>query len=135
MIVFDTFDADIDAGGEIQPVALRTWAAREGLEAECSREGDRLVAQSSGSPGCFGGWDVVFPAEGGQHYRVGLSYRAEGMASVLDGMPIFVFWVNDEDERVDYDYLLIHEPATEGRAERVFRCPEEATQAVLRFGV
>lgn len=135
MIVIDTYDADIEAGGDMEPVALRTWAAREGLAAECSREGDRLVAASSGSPGCFGGWDVVFPAEAGQHYRVGLSYRAEGMASVLDGMPIFVFWVDDEDERVDYDYLLIHKPPPEGRAERVFRCPDDATRAVLRFGV
>ncbi len=136
MIVLEEFDADIDARGEIQPIALRTWAAREGLEAECSRDGDRLTVESSGSPGCFGGWDIVFPVEAASYYRVGLNYRAEEMPSVLDGMPMFVFWTDDEDERVDYDYLLIHEPdAPEGRAERVFRRPEDATRAVLRFGV
>ncbi len=136
MIVLDTMDGDIGARGDIQPIVLRTWTAREGLEANCSRAEDRLIAESSGSPGCFGGWDIVFPVEGGRHYRVGLSYAAEGMASVLDGVPIFVFWTDDEDERLDYDYLLIHEPgAAEGRTERVFACPEEATRAVLRFGV
>lgn len=135
MIVLQSFEGDIDSPGPVQPTGLRTWAAREGLEANTSRVGDTLVAESSGSPGCFGGWDVVFPVEGGRHYRVGIDYRAEKMASILDGVPIFVFWTDDEDERVDYDYLLIHEAPAEGRAERVFRCPDGATRAVLRFGV
>ncbi len=136
MIVLETLSGDFPARGRIQPVALRTWAAREGLEAHCSREGARLIVESSGSPGCFGGWDIVFPVEGGQYYRIGLDYATEGMASVLDGMPIFVFWTDDEDERLDYDYLVIHEPdAPGGRAERVLRCPDNATRAALRFGV
>jgi predicted amidohydrolase len=57
------------------------------------------------------------------------------MASVLDGMPLLVFWEDDEGERVDYDYLLIHEPSSEGRAQRCFRCPDDATTCVLRTGV
>ncbi|MGD9496957.1 MAG: carbon-nitrogen hydrolase family protein [Armatimonadota bacterium] len=136
MVVTDIMPGDLAVRGCIRPTALRIWAAREGLEAKCSREGERLIAHSSGSPGCFGGWDIVFPVQGGQHYRVGLSYATSGMASVLDGMPIFVFWTDDEDKRVDYDYLVIHEPdSPAGRAERVFRCPDDATRAVLRCGV
>jgi len=136
MIVIETLPGDLPARGDTQPTALRTWAAREGLEARCTRDGDRLLVESSGSPGSFGGWDIVLPVEGGRHYRVGLDYVAQGMDSVLDGMPVFVFWTDDADERVDYDYLVIHEPdAPAGRAERVFRCPDNATRAVLRFGV
>ncbi len=136
MIVIETLPGDLPARGDIQPTALRTWAAREGLEARCAREGDRLLVESSGSPGCFGGWDIVFPVEGGRHYRIGLDYATQAMDSVLDGMPVFVFWTDDADERVDYDYLLVHEPdAPAGRAERVFRCPDSATRAVVRVGV
>lgn len=136
MIVLETLDGEgIAAESGAEPIALRTWAARKGLEARTSRDGDKLLAESPGGPGCFGGWDIVLPAEGGRWYRVGLSYRAEEMQSVLDGMPIFVFWTDDEDERVDYDYLLIHEAPAEGRAERLLHAPEDATRAVLRFGV
>ena len=125
----------IQSEGDRKPSMLRTWTAREGLEAELSRDGESLIAKSSGSPGCFGGWDIVFPVEGGTWYSVGLSYRAEEMESVLDGLPLFVFWEDDDGERVDYDYLIIHEPASEGRAQRTFRCPDDATNCVLRIGV
>ena len=136
MIVLSTLPGDLSSRGDIQPMALRTWAAREGLAPTCSREGERLVVESSGSPGCFGGWDIVFPVEGGRHYRVGLDFAAQGMDSVLDGLPIFVFWTDDEDGRLDYDYLIVHEPdAPAGRAERVLRCPDDASRAVLRCGV
>ena len=60
MIVLNTTQSDLTVRSDVAPTALRTWTAREGLEAVCSREGERLVAASSGSPGCFGGWDVVF---------------------------------------------------------------------------
>ncbi|MGM0493337.1 MAG: carbon-nitrogen hydrolase family protein [Armatimonadota bacterium] len=136
MIVIETLeDAQIESAGEIEPSGLRTWTAREGLEAQLSREGDTLVAASSGNPGCFGGWDVVFPAERGRWYEVGVAYRTQMLRSVLDGMPLFVFWEDDEGERVDYDYLLIHEAPAEGRAERAFRCPDDATRCVLRVGI
>ncbi len=136
MIVINTLeDARIASAGEVEPSALRTWTAREGLEARLSRENDTLVAASSGSPGCFGGWDIVFPVEGGAWYEVGIAYRAQMLQSVLDGMPLFVFWEDDEGERVDYDYLLVHEAPAEGRAERTFRCPDDATRCVLRVGV
>lgn len=136
MIVLETMEPMPSARGSIQPLALRRWTTRPGQEARLSRDGERLIAEASGSPGCFGGWDVVFPVEGGQHYRVGLDFAAEDMDSVLDGMPIFVFWTDDEDRRLDYDYVLEREPdATQGRAERIFRCPDSATRAVLRFGV
>lgn len=135
MIVLETVSDTIAATGEARPIALRTWTAREGLQARLSRRDDTLVAESSGSPGCFGGWDIVFPAQGGSWYSVGLDYRAEGMASVLDGMPLFVFWEDDAGERVDYDYLIIHESPAVGRAQRIFRCPESATHCVLRVGV
>jgi hypothetical protein len=136
MIVLATAsDTVIEDAGEIQPSMMRTWTAREGLEAKLSRDEDALIAESSGSPGCFGGWDIVFPVEAGNWYEIGLDYRAEGMDSVLDGMPLLVFWEDDDGERVDYDYLLIHEPPAEGRAERAFRCPEAATRCVLRVGV
>ena len=136
MIVLETFeDAQVRSAGEIEPTALRTWTAREGLEARLSREDDTLIAASSGSPGCFGGWDIVFPVKGGTWYEVGIAYRAQMLQSVLDGMPLLVFWEDDEGERVDYDYLLIHEAPEEGRAERSFRCPDDATRCVLRVGV
>ncbi len=136
MIVLETMSGDvIRSAGEAQPTALRTWTARPGLEAKLSREGETLVAASSGNPGCFGGWDIVFPATGGTWYSVGLDYSTEGMASVLDGTALFVFWEDDEGERVDYDYLMIHESPAVGRVQRRFRCPENATRAVLRVGV
>lgn len=136
MIVLETMAGEtIGSVGGAVPIALRTWAAREGLEASLSRDGETLVAESSGSPGCFGGWDIVFAAEGGTWYSVGLDYRAAAMESVLDGMPLFVFWEDDEGERVDYDYLMIHESPSEGRAQRRFRCPEKATRCALRVGV
>jgi len=137
MIVLESFQVDLAVSSELEPAALRTWAAREGLEAECSREGNRLVVESSGNPGCFGGWDVVFEGvQAGEWYCLGIGWEAEGLASVLDGMPIFVFWTDDQDERVDYDYLLVREPEAEGgRAERVLLAPEGATRVVLRFGL
>ncbi len=137
MIVLESMDADLAVTSDMTPTALRTWTAREGLEAVCSREGDRLVAASSGSPACFGGWDVVFEGiEGGAYYSVGLDWEASEMASILDGMPIFVFWTDDEDERVSYDYLIIHEPGTtSGRAECVLQAHPNATRCVLRVGV
>jgi len=130
MIVLDTMQADLRVTSDVAPTALRTWTAREGLEAVCSREGERLVAASSGSPACFGGWDMVFEdIEGGEFYSVGLlDWEAEDMVGILDGMPLLVFWTNDEDERVDFDYLIIHEPeATSGRAERVLQAHPNAT--------
>ncbi|HUS81215.1 MAG TPA: carbon-nitrogen hydrolase family protein [Armatimonadota bacterium] len=137
MIVLDSREPDIAVTGNLQPLALRTWAAREGLEAICSREGERLVVTSSGSEGCFGGWDVVLGGvQGGRWYRIGLNWLGDGLASVLDGMPIFVLWTDEEDERLDYDYLIVHEPeGCGGRAERVLQAPPKATRAVLRFGL
>ncbi len=137
MIVVDTMQADLTVTSDVAPTALRTWTAREGLEAVCSREGERLVATSSGCAACFGGWDIVFEGiEGGEHYSVGLDWEAAEMAGILDGMPLLVFWTNDEDERVDFDYLIIHEPdATSGRAERVLQAHPNATRVVLRVGV
>ncbi len=136
MIVQETLpEVEIECAGDIEPCRLRTWTAREGLEPKLSRDADTLVAESSGSPGCFGGWDIVFPVEGGRWYEIGITYLAENLASVLDGMPLFVFWEDNEGERVDYDYLLIHEAPAEGRAERIRRCPDDATRCVLRVGV
>jgi predicted amidohydrolase len=137
MIVLETWEPDLQVASQVKPSALRTWTAREGLEAVCSREADRLVVESSGSAGCFGGWDVVFEGiEAGKYYRIGIGWEAEGLDSVLDGMPIFVLWTDDQDERVDYDYLMVRSPeGAGGRAERVLVAPEGATRAVLRCGL
>ncbi|MFO7948465.1 MAG: carbon-nitrogen hydrolase family protein [Armatimonadota bacterium] len=137
MIVLETMEADIETDSDIKPSGLRTWAAREVLKPHCRRTGNWLVVESSGSPGCFGGWDIVFDdIEAGRWYEIGLDWQADEVPNVLDSVPIFVFWMDEGDERCDYDYLIIRTPeGSEGRAERTLRAPDEACRAVLRFGL
>jgi len=81
------------------PLPLRhaaAWSPRPALSPLTSQPAPgAYAAQSNGSPGCYGGWDLVFPAPETAWARVRFTARPEGLEHGLDGVRAALFWNED----------------------------------------
>ncbi len=115
----------------------RPWSPRPQVapKTRVERSGD-LRIDSNGSPGCFGGWELVYPATG--HGRRWMRFRVKAHWADLkrgyDSVNTAVAWLDKDGTQVDWDPIF---PARVERRhvvyERLLRVPGEAHTLVVKL--
>ncbi len=67
----------MSTGALVKPIGLRKWAPRDTIAPYVSGDIDTsLRVVSNGSPGCYGGWEVIYPAGAvGDHFLFRVQVR------------------------------------------------------------
>ena len=120
------------------PLAVaRPWALRPQIEPKVSREKDgALRIDSNGSAGCYGGWELVYPAPRSTKRCVLFRVRArwQGLRRGYDAVNTAVAWLDKKGNQVDWDPVF---PVKFDGAyviyERLLRVPEGAHQLAVRL--
>lgn len=113
----------------------RPWAPRAALmPATAERDGAYTVA-SNGSAGCYGGWELVYPAPGpGQWVKVEVTATWCGLERGYDSVNTAMAWLNASGQQIGWEPVFSTgmrqgKVLFEGRAP----CPDGATQLVLKL--
>ena len=127
--------------GSLPADRVETWTARPPLAPRrqvdrtiCRQARGSLRIDGSGSPGCYGGWEVGFTGIRPQHTYLARAYcKAQDVADLIDSASLLLFWRDADWRHIDYDYLLPGQSA-EGWTEYSARstAPERASTAVLQ---
>ena len=121
----------------IQLQTVRPWAPRPQIQPETRREkGGALRIVSNGSEGCYGGWELVYPAP--RTTKTAVLFRVKARWRDLrrgyDSVNTAVAWLDAKGNQVDWDPVF---PARFDGAhvifERLLRVPEGAHQLVIRL--
>ncbi|MGD8239790.1 MAG: carbon-nitrogen hydrolase family protein [Armatimonadota bacterium] len=121
-----------------RPIRLkrsRRWAPRPAIAPEAQRAGDEFLVASNGSAGCYGGWELVYPAPAaGNWVRFRIKARWHDLARGYDCVNVALTWLNSRRQMVGWQPLL---PARATRRYVTYEgsspAPEGARWAVPRL--
>jgi N-carbamoylputrescine amidase len=82
----------------------RSWSPRPGIAPKTSREGEDFIVTSNGSEGCYGGWEVLYPApKPGEWVRFSARARWKGLDRGYDCVTVAVTWLNDKNQFIGWE--------------------------------
>lgn len=116
--------------------SARAWAPRPQIEPKTSRRADVFEVTSNGSPGCYGGWELVYPAPRGRNRSVRFRVRAQWWDLVrgYDSVNMAAVWLDRKDAQADWDPIF---PRGVERGyvvyEGLLRVPEDACRLVVKL--
>ena len=88
----------------IRMKTARNWSPRPALCPKTRREKGEFVVTSNGSEGCYGGWELVYPAGKAGEWR---SFRVKAVWQDLersyDSVNVAVVWLNKEGNMVGWE--------------------------------
>jgi predicted amidohydrolase len=71
------------------------------------RDGDEFVVTSNGSAGCYGGWELVYPApRAGTWVRFRVRARWHGLERSYDSVNVALVWLNSRRQMVGWEPVL-----------------------------
>ena len=87
--------------------ASRTWSPRAAICPKTTREGDALIVASNGSEGCYGGWELVYPAVRADEWvRLSVKARWQDLARGYDSVNVAAVWLNREGKMVRWEPIF-----------------------------
>src|SRR5436190_9956816 len=143
------------AQDEIAAAQSLPWVCRDAIAPKIWRDGTSgapgapagLWVESNGSPGCYGGWELIFPvrSQPGDAFVFEIDVKGEALARGRDALVAEAFWHDDAGALADWDPLLLDgaAPSVGGRGELLvqarfakrLRSPAGATQLRVRCGL
>lgn len=85
----------------------RRWAPRSAIAPKTRRDGDEFVVTSNGSAGCYGGWDLVYPApRAGSWVRLRVRARWQDIERGYDSVNVALVWLNGRRQMIGWQPLL-----------------------------
>ena len=143
------------AQDEIAATQSLPWVCRDAIAPKIWRDGTSgapgapagLWVESNGSPGCYGGWELIFPvrSQPGDAFVFEIDVKGEALARGPDALVAEAFWHDDAGALADWDPLLLDgaAPSVGGRGELLvqarfakrLRSPAGATQLRVRCGL
>lgn len=104
------------ASREIQPLGLRPWSPRSALAPKVSGSADTtLVVESNGSPGCYGGWEVIYPAGADQDcFFFSIDVRFRDLRHGRKSFTVETLWVDAHDRQIDWAPVYRESQRTDG---------------------
>ena len=92
------------------PIRLKTtrrWAPRPAIAPTARRDGDEFVVISNGSAGCYGGWELVYPApSAGRWVRFRVKARWHDIERSYDSVNVALMWLNARGGMIGWQPLL-----------------------------
>lgn len=87
--------------------AARAWSPRPAIRPVTSRDGDDLVVTSNGSPGCYGGWELVYPVvKAGAWLRFRVRARWQDLERGYDSVNVAAAWTDGQGEIVGWEPIF-----------------------------
>jgi len=115
--------------------SARPWAPRPGIAPSTRCEDDEWIVASNGSPGCYGGWDLVYPSlKAGTWVAFRVRARWRDLERGYDSVNAVAVWFDKHDQMVSWEPMVPQKVekgyvAYEGRA----RVPAGARTMVARL--
>ena len=83
---------------------VRPWSPRRAIAPRTRRDGDDLVVTGNGSAGCYGGWDLTYPApKAGEWVRFRVKARWDALERGFDCVNVAVTWLNRDGQQVGWE--------------------------------
>jgi len=115
--------------------ASRSWAPRAAISPATRAEDNAFVVASSGSEGCYGGWELVYPAvEAGRWIQFRVNARWRDLERGYDSVNVAVTWLNADGNQVGWEPIFPRgvrrgQVVYEGRA----RAPQGAVEMAAKL--
>jgi len=91
----------------LSPTDARAWAPRPGIAPKTSRNGKDFIVTSNGSAGCYGGWDVIYPApKAGEWVLPSVRVRWEDIERGYDSVTVALTFWNDKQQMAGWEPLF-----------------------------
>jgi len=121
---------------ELQLRSARHWAPRREIAPVTGKAGDgTFIVSSNGSAGCYGGWDLTYPAPESPFIRVRTKVRTRDLERGLDSLRAALFWDNGPNAGMNWEPVLPVRIMKTGNI--VLECrtpvPQQATRLTLRL--
>ncbi len=128
------------SGTGIPLQAMEQWKVRDAITPKISRDiadGDtRLIVNSNGSAGCYGGWELTYGVEEGTYFTFRVRVSFTDLKRGMDSVSAEAFWRDEDGQQVDWDPIF---PAgKDGETvlmEKPLIRPDEAKQLAVRIGI
>jgi len=96
----------------------RPWAPRDAISPKMRRAGDELVVTSNGSDGCYGGWELHYPAgKSGTWRRFRVKVKWQGLERGYDSVNVAVTWLDKKGRMVSWEPVF---PAKVGKGHVIY---------------
>ena len=92
------------AGETIRPLGLRAWSPRPELAPRTRGDLETgLVLESNGSPGCYGGWEIVYPPGAkGDCFKFRVKARWKDVKFGRDALSVEAKWEGPDGDWLDW---------------------------------
>ncbi|OGG52263.1 MAG: hypothetical protein A3F84_09100 [Candidatus Handelsmanbacteria bacterium RIFCSPLOWO2_12_FULL_64_10] len=88
----------------LRPKGSRAWAPRPAIAPKTRREDGEWVVASNGSEGCYGGWEVLYPApKAGEWVRFSIQARWQDLERGYDSVNVALTWLDERGQMVGWE--------------------------------
>ena len=85
----------------------RPWSPRLAIAPKTRQEGTEWIVTSNGSAGCYGGWDILYPApKEGEWVRLRVKARWRDLERGYDSVNVAIVWLDAKDRMVGWEPVL-----------------------------
>ena len=85
----------------------RAWAPRADIAPETARGDGTYTITSNGSAGCYGGWDLVYPAlDAGRWVRFRVKVSWQDLERSYDSVNAALVWLDADDKMVGWEPIF-----------------------------
>ncbi|MEW6356083.1 MAG: carbon-nitrogen hydrolase family protein [Planctomycetota bacterium] len=92
---------------ELKRTGARPWSPRPQIAPTTRRDGKEWVVASNGSAGCYGGWEVLYPApKVGEWARMQVKARWSGLERGYDCVNVAIMWLDEKENMVGWEPIL-----------------------------
>lgn len=119
----------------IRMTSARPWSPRPAICPETTRKRPNFVVASNGSAGCYGGWELVYPAVAAADWvRFSVKAQWQDLERGYDCVSVGVTWIDTQGNMVGWEPILPRR-VEKGRVlyEGKARAPEGAARALVRL--
>ncbi|MSS71791.1 MAG: carbon-nitrogen hydrolase family protein [Candidatus Latescibacteria bacterium] len=82
----------------------RPWTLRPNIAPKMRKENGEWVVTSNGSEGCYGGWEVLYPApKAGEWVRFSIKVRWQDLERGYDSVNVALVWLDEHDQMVGWE--------------------------------
>ena len=87
--------------------SARPWSPRKAICPRTCRDGKEFVVASNGSEGCYGGWELQYPAgKAGEWRSFRVKVRWSDLERGYDCVNVALMWVDKEERMVGWEPIL-----------------------------
>ncbi|MCX6993006.1 MAG: carbon-nitrogen hydrolase family protein [Kiritimatiellaeota bacterium] len=118
----------------IHLTSSRPWAPRDALAPHVRRDGNAFVVASNGSPGCYGGWELVYPAvRAGAWVNLQVQARWQNIERSYDSVNVAGVWLDKKENMVGWEPIFPQPGLSNGYVVYQGRMRVPANASILVF--